>query len=142
MHIHKSSREWLCFQGFCVRDLQASVALVQSLQRCISPDVTLRPLADKFARLALQLLARYATWLTQGLATVPPPLSPPSTTESTVGSVSKTSSPQVGAGYSSSDSDTCPHPFEAHMICIMLWPSCHCFLAIVPHMLPVNRISR
>jgi len=37
--------------------------------------VFLRPLADKFARLALQLLARYNAWLAAGLAA--PPGSPP-----------------------------------------------------------------
>lgn len=53
--------------------LQASAALVVCLQRCVAPDVFLRPLADKFARLALQLLARYAAWLAQGLAANEPP---------------------------------------------------------------------
>lgn len=37
-----------------------------SLRRCLAPDVFLRPLADKFARLALQLAARYAAWLQGG----------------------------------------------------------------------------
>lgn len=51
------------------------MALVLCLQRCVAPDVFLRSLADKFTRLALQLLARYAAWLSQGLAAAeqPPP---------------------------------------------------------------------
>ncbi len=53
--------------------LQASAALVRCLQRCVAPDVFLRPLADKFARLALQLLARYNAWLAAGLAAPPGP---------------------------------------------------------------------
>ena len=40
--------------------------LVSSLQRCLAADVFLRPLADKFTRLALQLVARYAWWLSSG----------------------------------------------------------------------------
>ena len=36
------------------------------ISRVLSPDVFLRPLADKFARLALQLLARYTSWLKLG----------------------------------------------------------------------------
>ena len=47
--------------------LQVSAALVASLRRCLAPDVFVRPLADKFARLALQLVARYAAWLQGGL---------------------------------------------------------------------------
>jgi hypothetical protein len=50
----------------CVVCAQASVVLVASLQRCLAPDVFLRPLADKFTRLALQLVARYAGWLSSG----------------------------------------------------------------------------
>lgn len=46
--------------------LQASAVLVASLQRCLAADVFLRPLADRFARLALQLVARYAGWLGSG----------------------------------------------------------------------------
>jgi conserved oligomeric Golgi complex subunit 2 len=42
--------------------------LVSSLQRCLAADVFLRPLADKFTRLALQLVARYAGWLSRGTA--------------------------------------------------------------------------
>lgn len=34
--------------------------------RVLSEEVFLRPLADKFSRLALQLLARYASWLKLG----------------------------------------------------------------------------
>ena len=48
---------------------------MRCLQRCVAQDVFLRPLADKFARLALQLLARYNAWLAAGLAA--PPGSPP-----------------------------------------------------------------
>ncbi len=40
--------------------------LLSSLQRCLAADVFLRPLADKFTRLALQLVARYAGWLSSG----------------------------------------------------------------------------
>lgn len=35
--------------------------------RCIAEDVWLQPLADKFVRLALQLLARFAVWLAAGI---------------------------------------------------------------------------
>lgn len=45
-----------------------SSALVALLGRCLAPDVFLRPLADKFARLALQLAARYAAWLQGGVS--------------------------------------------------------------------------
>jgi hypothetical protein len=45
---------------------QASAVLVTSLRRCLAADVFLRPLADKFMRLALQLVARYAGWLGSG----------------------------------------------------------------------------
>ena len=38
------------------------------MHRCFAEDVWLPPLADRFVRLALQLLARYATWLRAGLA--------------------------------------------------------------------------
>ena len=44
--------------GMPVR-LQASAALATGLRRCLAPDVFLAPLADKFARLALQLVARF-----------------------------------------------------------------------------------
>ena len=47
---------------------QASAALADALQRCVAPDVFLAPLADRFVRLALQLVARYASWLAAGLA--------------------------------------------------------------------------
>lgn len=36
-------------------------------RRCIAEDVWLQPLADKFVRLALQLLARFAAWLSAGM---------------------------------------------------------------------------
>lgn len=48
--------------------LQASAVLATSLSRCLAPDVFLRPLADKFAKLTLQLVARYSGWLAAGLA--------------------------------------------------------------------------
>lgn len=35
--------------------------------RCIAKEVWLQPLADKFLRLVLQLLARFATWLSASL---------------------------------------------------------------------------
>lgn len=44
-----------------------SVAVWTGLQRCVSPDVFLPQLADKFVRLALQLLARYAAWISSGM---------------------------------------------------------------------------
>ncbi|PSC75738.1 conserved oligomeric Golgi complex subunit 2 [Micractinium conductrix] len=40
-----------------------SAAVWAGLQRCIASDVFLPHLADKFVRLALQLLARYAAWI-------------------------------------------------------------------------------
>lgn len=40
---------------------------VPTWRRCTAPDVWLPPLADRLVRLALQLLARYATWLRAGL---------------------------------------------------------------------------
>ncbi|KAL4443325.1 hypothetical protein ABPG75_011062 [Micractinium tetrahymenae] len=44
-----------------------SAAVWAGLQRCASPDVFLPQLADKFVRLALQLLARYAAWISTGM---------------------------------------------------------------------------
>ncbi|PRW51049.1 conserved oligomeric Golgi complex subunit 2 [Chlorella sorokiniana] len=44
-----------------------SAAVWAGLQRCASPDIFLPQLADKFVRLALQLLARYAHWITAGM---------------------------------------------------------------------------
>lgn len=52
--------------------------------RCTADEVYLQPLADKFARLVLQLLARYAVWLAEGLSarrasgSTGPPQDPPS----------------------------------------------------------------
>ena len=37
--------------------------------RCTADGVYMQPLADKFARLVLQLLARYAFWVTEGIGT-------------------------------------------------------------------------
>eukprot|EP00891_Asterochloris_glomerata_P006880 jgi/Astpho2/6880/Aster-07879 len=48
--------------------LQPPAALQQSLDRCVADDVFLQPLAGKFIKLVLQLLARYHTWLERGLA--------------------------------------------------------------------------
>ncbi|KAK9806115.1 hypothetical protein WJX72_002159 [[Myrmecia] bisecta] len=47
--------------------LQASITLRKCLLRCCAPEVFVRALADKFVKLALQLLARYAAWLQQGM---------------------------------------------------------------------------
>ena len=33
----------------------------------LASEIFLRPLADRFVRLALQLLARYTSWLSEGL---------------------------------------------------------------------------
>ena len=55
---------------------QASAALLRCLQRCVAAEVFLRPLADKFARLALQLLARYTAWLAAGVVAPPQPPAP------------------------------------------------------------------
>lgn len=49
--------------------LQPSLALWHALQRCTADGVYMQPLADKFARLVLQLLARYAFWVTEGIGT-------------------------------------------------------------------------
>jgi hypothetical protein len=43
--------------------LAVSAALWTALQRCVAPDVFLQQLADRFAKLAFQLLVRYDTWL-------------------------------------------------------------------------------
>ncbi|DBB11835.1 TPA: hypothetical protein ACH3X3_005984 [Trebouxia sp. C0006] len=48
--------------------LQPSLSLWHALQRCTADGVYLQPLADKFARLVLQLLARYAFWVAEGIA--------------------------------------------------------------------------
>ncbi|KAL4854271.1 Conserved oligomeric Golgi complex subunit 2 [Chlorella vulgaris] len=45
-----------------------SAAVWKGLQRCASSEVFLPQLADKFVRLALQLLARYAAWIEHGIA--------------------------------------------------------------------------
>ncbi len=47
--------------------LQPSRCLVQGLQQCCSRQVCLAPLTDRFLRLLLQLLTRYASWLHDGL---------------------------------------------------------------------------
>ena len=44
-----------------------SAALWAGLQRCVSEEVFLPQLADKFTRLALQLVARYAHWVRAGM---------------------------------------------------------------------------
>ncbi|EFN56656.1 hypothetical protein CHLNCDRAFT_57543 [Chlorella variabilis] len=44
-----------------------SAALWAGLQRCASRDVFLPQLADKFVRLTLQLIARYAAWISSGM---------------------------------------------------------------------------
>ena len=49
--------------------LQPSRALVRGLQQCCSRQVCLPPLTDRFLRLLLQLLTRYASWLHDGLQT-------------------------------------------------------------------------
>lgn len=48
--------------------LSASEALLGCLQKCWQDDVFVLSLSDKFLGLTLQLLARYSTWLTAGLA--------------------------------------------------------------------------
>ncbi|DBA94077.1 TPA: hypothetical protein ACH3X1_001724 [Trebouxia sp. C0004] len=48
--------------------LHPSLSLWHALQRCTADGVYLQPLADKFARLVLQLLARYAFWVAEGIA--------------------------------------------------------------------------
>ncbi|KAJ3692310.1 hypothetical protein LUZ60_012660 [Juncus effusus] len=47
--------------------LKQSEKLLESLQTCWSDDVIIFSHCDKFLRLSLQLLARYATWLNSGL---------------------------------------------------------------------------
>uniref|UniRef100_A0A7S0BQM4 COG complex component COG2 C-terminal domain-containing protein n=1 Tax=Rhodosorus marinus TaxID=101924 RepID=A0A7S0BQM4_9RHOD len=47
--------------------LQATKALVSALRKCWDDDVFLPPLAHKFLKLSLQLLARYRTWTKKGL---------------------------------------------------------------------------
>ncbi|XP_043703780.1 conserved oligomeric Golgi complex subunit 2 [Telopea speciosissima] len=48
--------------------LKQSVTLLESLRSCWREDVLVLPCSDKFHRLSLQLLARYSTWLSLGLA--------------------------------------------------------------------------
>ncbi|XP_019708156.1 conserved oligomeric Golgi complex subunit 2 isoform X2 [Elaeis guineensis] len=48
--------------------LKQSVALLESLRSCWSDDVLVFSFSDKFLRLSLQLISRYSTWLSSGLA--------------------------------------------------------------------------
>lgn len=48
--------------------LQSSVTLWECLQRCWKEGVYIEAVSDKFLRLTLQLLSRYTTWLSTGLA--------------------------------------------------------------------------
>lgn len=47
---------------------QATVGMVDALRECWSERVYLKPLAHRFMRLSLQILARYVTWVRAGLA--------------------------------------------------------------------------
>jgi len=47
---------------------QTTSAITAWCIRCTADGVYLQPLADKFARLVLQLLARYAFWVAEGIA--------------------------------------------------------------------------
>ncbi|KAM3318374.1 hypothetical protein ACQJBY_035862 [Aegilops geniculata] len=48
--------------------LKQSIKLLESLQSCWSDDVLVFSHSDKFLRLSLQLISRYTTWLSSGLA--------------------------------------------------------------------------
>ncbi|XP_020525430.1 conserved oligomeric Golgi complex subunit 2 isoform X2 [Amborella trichopoda] len=48
--------------------LNQSVQLLECLRSCWKEDVFVHSLSDKFLRLSLELLSRYATWLSVGLA--------------------------------------------------------------------------
>ncbi|KAJ4752405.1 oligomeric golgi complex subunit-like protein [Rhynchospora pubera] len=48
--------------------LKQSIQLLESLKTCWSNDVLVFSHCDKFLRLSLQLLSRYSTWLSNGLA--------------------------------------------------------------------------
>ncbi|KAG1363477.1 conserved oligomeric Golgi complex subunit 2 [Cocos nucifera] len=48
--------------------LKQSVTLLESLRSCWSDDVLVLSFSDKFLRLSLQLISRYSTWLSSGLA--------------------------------------------------------------------------
>lgn len=48
--------------------LRASAAIARALLACVSPDVLLRPLAARFARLAMQMPPRLASWAAHALA--------------------------------------------------------------------------
>ncbi|GKV09200.1 hypothetical protein SLEP1_g20741 [Rubroshorea leprosula] len=48
--------------------LKQSITLLESLRSCWTEDVLLISCSDKFLRLSLQLLSRYASWLSFGLA--------------------------------------------------------------------------
>ncbi|KAG8098944.1 hypothetical protein GUJ93_ZPchr0013g35665 [Zizania palustris] len=49
--------------------LKQSIKLLESLQACWSDEVLVFSHSDKFMRLSLQLISRYTTWLSSGLAT-------------------------------------------------------------------------
>ncbi|KAG1330906.1 conserved oligomeric Golgi complex subunit 2 [Cocos nucifera] len=48
--------------------LKQSITLMESLRSCWSDDVLVLSYSDKFLRLSLQLLSRYSSWLSSGLA--------------------------------------------------------------------------
>lgn len=48
--------------------LKQSVVLLEGLKSCWSEDILVISFSDKFLRLSLQLLSRYSTWLSSGLA--------------------------------------------------------------------------
>ncbi|KAG8061779.1 hypothetical protein GUJ93_ZPchr0003g17234 [Zizania palustris] len=48
--------------------LKQSIKLLESLQACWSDDILVFSHSDKFLRLSLQLISRYTTWLSSGLA--------------------------------------------------------------------------
>ncbi|KAJ4960395.1 hypothetical protein NE237_020305 [Protea cynaroides] len=48
--------------------LKQSITLLESLRSCWREDVLVLSCSDKFLRLSLQLLSRYSTWLSSGLA--------------------------------------------------------------------------
>uniref|UniRef100_A0A0D6R2N2 Conserved oligomeric Golgi complex subunit 2 n=1 Tax=Araucaria cunninghamii TaxID=56994 RepID=A0A0D6R2N2_ARACU len=54
--------------GVLALTLKESIVLLECLHRCWQDDVYIASIADKFLRLTLQLLSRYSTWLSTGLA--------------------------------------------------------------------------
>lgn len=83
--------------------LAVSAALWAALQRCIAADVFLQALADRFAKLAFQLLVRYDSWLqdvasTRQAALAAPTAAPGTAAGPAAAGAAAPGSPAAGAG--------------------------------------------